>query len=55
MNTNNLASNLGLFFTALRPPPVQEFFLYDGNMTAWFERLNKALVSANSLEANFKR
>jgi len=44
-NTNNLAENLAVFFTTLEMPPIEEFFMYEGNMTIWYERLQKAVTT----------
>ena len=54
-NTNKLAENLGIFFTSLRPPPVQEFFMYNGNMTEWIDKIFGAFEYYNSPDAIVKR
>lgn len=54
-NTNKLAENLGTFFVQLRPPPIPDFFLYDGDVTRWFESLNSALAAGLSQDNLMKR
>lgn len=54
-NTNNLARNLGLFFQSMKPPPVSDFFLYKGNMTAWLSKLNSALAASTTPESAIRR
>lgn len=55
-NTYQLAQNLGVFITSMKAPPsIPEFFLYKGNMTVWFAKLNKVFASTMSTEAGLKR
>lgn len=54
-NTNKLAENLGTFFVQLQAPPIPDFFLFDGDVTRWFERLNSALIDGLSQENLMKR